>query len=391
MSYYTSVIVLVLLALGVLSVLVAENDRIPRRKKDLFIITNILIAASAVTECAGIHLCGKADIPSGALMAAKTLDYILTPLTGGALIALMRKPGSRSGAIQWLFIANTVFQIISAFTGWMTVIDAENYYTHGPLYPVYMVFYLAVLVILAVVLISYGKSFRKQNRLSLYATVILIFVGIIMQEVFGSEHRVVYIALTFGAAYLFIHYSEFSQLEMDDQITEQQVKITIDPLTGVNSRFAYVDAVNGYASGIPDGLAVFMFDVNGLKSANDTLGHEAGDEMIRGSARCIESTVGKGIKTYRIGGDEFVVFAEMTRQQADAALAALEAETGKWSGNKVKKLSISAGYALASEHEGISAEALVKEADRAMYEKKRDYYRKNGIDRRKSSAATSEQ
>lgn len=93
MNYYTSVIIIVLLALGVLSVLISENDRIPKEKKRLFLVTNALIAIAAVAECAGVHIDGKRNIPSGVLAAVKAVDYTLTPMTGGALIALMRPEG----------------------------------------------------------------------------------------------------------------------------------------------------------------------------------------------------------------------------------------------------------------------------------------------------------
>ena len=56
MTFYTSEIIIILLALGVLSILVSENDRISRRKKRLFIATNILIAVAATAECAGVHM-----------------------------------------------------------------------------------------------------------------------------------------------------------------------------------------------------------------------------------------------------------------------------------------------------------------------------------------------
>lgn len=385
MSYYTSVIILVLFALVALSVLIFENNRIPPGKKRLFIETNVLIALAAVAECAGVHINGNESVPGGLLAAVKAADYTLTPLTGGALMALMQKPGRKKSPVRWLFIGNALFQLVSAFQGWMVVIDEHNHYTHGSFYPLYMVFYLTVLVILAVKLIAYGKSFRKQNRVSLYTTMLLIFCGVGMQEIMGSEHRVAYLALTFGAAYLFIHYSEFSQMQMDDQITEQQGIITYDVLTGVFSRFEYVDAMNEYSANVPGDFAVFTIDINGLKAVNDSLGHEAGDELIRGAARCVEDSVGKNARTFRIGGDEFVVFANMNKEQADSALSELDYATRAWSGDKVKELSVSAGYALAEDYNGYSVEDLVKEADEAMYEQKKAYYERNGIDRRRIS------
>ena len=384
MNYYTSVIVIILLALGVLSVLISENNRISRSKKQHFLTANLLIALAAIAECAGAHICGKSYIPREMLAAVKAIDYSLTPMIGGALITLMQKSNVKNRLIHGLFAANIILQAVSAFQGWMVVIDDQNYYTHGPLYPLYMGLYCMVIIATAATMLSYGKSFRKQNRKSLYAIVALIFTGIGMQELFGQEYRVAYLAATFGSAFLFIHYSEFYQLQLDEKITEQQAKLLNDPLTGVLSRFAYMDAVSVFSEKLPEDLAVFLIDVNGLKSVNDLIGHEAGDTLICGAAHCIETSVGKSGKTFRIGGDEFVVFATMTQEKADAALADLACKTAAWKGGKGYQLSVSAGYALARDYAGFSIEALVKEADKAMYEQKQQYYRLNGRERRSS-------
>lgn len=386
MSYYTSVIILVLLALGVLSVLISENDRTPAKIKRLFYVTNLLIALSATAECAGIHIGQNPNIHAHVLIAFKALDYTLTPLAGGSLIAVMQKTKNKKFYIQWLFVLNGVFQIVAAFKGWMIHVDETNHYTHGEFYPAYIIFYCIILLILVIESISYGKSFRNQNRFSLFAIIFMVFIGIAIQELIGSDLRVAYLALTLGVAYLFIHYSEFSQMKMDEQISEQKVKITIDALTGTQSRFAYVEAMNEYDKNTPENLAVFMIDINGLKEVNDDFGHEAGDELICGAARSIENSIGRNGMTFRIGGDEFVVFARMDADQVNSALEELQTLTGSWSGEKAKHLSVSAGYALASENKDSSVEDLAKIADKMMYEQKRKYYQQNGVDRRRRSA-----
>lgn len=384
MNYYTSVIIIILLALTVLSILVSENNRISQNKKQLFIATNILIAIAAIAECAGVHIGGNPNISKGVLAAVKAVDYTLTPMTGGALIALMEEKNQKSRLLVSIFVCNTILQIVSAFHGWMVVIDDKNYYTHGPLYPVYMALYSLVIIILAIKMLSYGKSFKKQNRGSLYATILLVFIGIGMQELTGWECRVAYLAATFGSTFLFIHYSEFSQLRLDEKLTEQQVQLLNDPLTGVFSRFAYVNTMKAYENALPKQLAVFLIDVNGLKVVNDSIGHEAGDELIRGAAECIESAIGENGKTYRIGGDEFVVFATMTRRQVGTVMDEMKRRTDGWSGMKVSQLSLSVGYVLAEEYTGFSIEDLVKEADKAMYAQKKAYYQATGRDRRRT-------
>lgn len=172
-------------------------------------------------------------------------------------------------------------------------------------------------------------------------------------------------------------YYTMQQIKMDEKINEQSVKISIDPLTGVFSRFAYNDVMESYDNQAPEDFVAFLIDINGLKVVNDTLGHEAGDELICGAADCIMKAVGNKGRTFRIGGDEFVVFGTMKKEQAEETLLEMNRIITSWSGEKVKSLSVSAGYALASEFTGYSIEELTKEADKAMYEQKKEFYRRN--------------
>ncbi len=86
-----------------------------------------------------------------------------------------------------------------------------------------------------------------------------------------------------------------------------------DALTGVKSKQAHVDVEELYDRRIEEKsvshFALVVFDVNGLKSVNDTLGHEAGDEYIINSCRII-CNVFKHSPVFRIGGDEFVTILE---------------------------------------------------------------------------------
>lgn len=151
------------------------------------------------------------------------------------------------------------------------------------------------------------------------------------------------------------------------------------------SRTAYSRVIEAYgtAEALPEGLAAFTIDINGLKKINDGIGHKAGDEMICGAADCIVKALNASGSCYRTGGDEFVVLTNMDQEEADKALLLLKLETDQWHGEKVKSLSVSAGYALAADYDTITAEMLVMESDKAMYEAKAAYYQSEGKDRRK--------
>ena len=382
--YYYANMFLCWVALGVLCLLVHENARITHRGKRLLYLSYALIAASSLAELCGVYLDGRENISPHLLMAVKCADYILTPMAGGALIFQLRLRNRWNTVLIAFLLFNTLLQLVSVLGGWMIMLNEQNHYTHGPLYPVYLFISVAIVLIVILQFILYGKSFRRQNRMSMYGIMFLCIAGIAVQELSGAKARTEYIALTFCASMLFIHYTEFASLEMDDHLVMQQIKIDTDALTGLYSRHAFSIALKSYDEGgtLPEDFAVFTADINGLKQVNDSLGHEAGDELICGAARCIEHTIGANGKCYRTGGDEFVVLTSMKRENAENALRQLERECGHWHGDIVKSLSVSAGYALAADFDGLSVEALVRESDKTMYKTKSVYYQSADKDRR---------
>lgn len=385
MTYYTPLTILVLFALFILCALAKENDRFSKKEKRILYLTYSIVALAAVSEWLGVCLNGCTDISPWILRLVKLFDYVITPLAGGAVVLQFN---SKTVWKKMLFVVlslNTLFQLISFFTGWMITVDDSNRYAHGPAYNVYMVFYLLVILLVIIECAFYGRKFRKQNRFSLFAILVLAIVGVAFQEILGSEVRTSYIALTVCFALLFIHNSEFTQLESDDKIQEQMIRISEDPLTGVFSRYAYTEEVQKYASSdvLPEDLVIFSIDINGLKRTNDTIGHAAGDELICGASGVIESALSKYGKCFRTGGDEFIVIANVSREKAAELVSLLNKKAEEWRGTKVPSLSLAVGYASAAAEKEKSIDKLIISADQEMYKEKAEYYRKAGIERRK--------
>ena len=387
MKYYTPLIILVWMTLLALCIVVKENERLSKDKKFFLYSSYIIAAIAALSEWLGVQLSGNMDISPWVLRIVKLFDYVLTPLVGG-VIAFQFETKNLFKKIMFSFIAaNTLYQIIAFFTGWMVLIDAYNHYYHGPGYFIYTVFYMVIMVFAIFEFVVYGKNFRKQNHLSLIVTMAIFVTGILMQEILGKEVRMAYISLVTCFSLLYIHNSEFAMLESDDKIREQMIRISVDPLTGISNRYAYTMALLELSDlkSLPEDLVVFSIDINGLKTTNDLLGHHAGDELIKGAADCINSVFSQYGKCFRIGGDEFVVFANVSDEDTINNLkVSLEQETEKWRGEEVHLLSLSVGKARVIEHPEVMLEKLVNMADREMYKAKAEYYKEVGIDRRKS-------
>ena len=375
-NYYSAITLISLVSLAVLCVLVHDNGRIEQKQKRMFYLTYLLIALAATAEWAGIQLNGNDNIPSWVLLVIKCTDYVLTPMAGGALIKQMGIRNRGVVALNVVLIGNVLFQIVAVFFGWMTVIDSGNDYHHGPLYFIYVGLYLIVIAIVIIEFLIYGKGFARQNRKSLYSIMSVVLIGIILQEVFGKEFRTAYISMVIGAAMLFIHYVEFSQLDAEDHINKQRELLNRDTLTGLLSRYAYSNELKKYDTegSLPDDLAAFSIDINGLKAANDALGHAAGDELICGAASIISKVFGNYGLCFRTGGDEYIVLAHTDREKSEELIRQLIAQADAWNGKLIHHLSLSAGYALASEHKEVSAEKLIIFADKGMYVEKNRFY-----------------
>lgn len=121
------------------------------------------------------------------------------------------------------------------------------------------------------------------------------------------------------------------------------------------------------------GLALMYFDIDRFKHINDSLGHDAGDEVIRMFANRTRSVLRESDFLARLGGDEFVLVVEGLGEREDAAVIA-EKLVGAMVPPFViagSKLQVSSSIGVAHFEAGMSPEQLVKAADQAMYEAKR--------------------
>ena len=121
-------------------------------------------------------------------------------------------------------------------------------------------------------------------------------------------------------------------------------------------------------------LAVKCADYILTPMAGGALGHAAGDELICGAANIIDKVFGSYGLCFRTGGDEYIVLARTDRLMAEELIYQLIKEADAWNAKLIHQLSLSAGYALAADHEGVSAEKLIVFADKGMYSEKNRYY-----------------
>ena len=145
-----------------------------------------------------------------------------------------------------------------------------------------------------------------------------------------------------------------------------------DPLTGVKSKRAYLDARKQLEQKIIDNtikaFALAVFDVNGLKEVNDKLGHDIGDQYIISACNLICSIL-KHSPVFRIGGDEFVAILEGEDFEDRRSLISdfnSQIEDNARSG----KVIVSVGLSTYKQDTGATFASVFKQADENMYKRK---------------------
>jgi len=149
-----------------------------------------------------------------------------------------------------------------------------------------------------------------------------------------------------------------------------------DPLTHLPNRLSLNDQIEqalARAASQEEQFALLFLDLDGFKEINDSLGHDAGDELLIQIARRLRDTVRETDLIARLGGDEFVVLLrdiendDVARRLADDVIAQI-AKPYRLSMAETN-VGTSIGIAVHPRH-GKLREALLKAADEAMYEAK---------------------
>ena len=149
-----------------------------------------------------------------------------------------------------------------------------------------------------------------------------------------------------------------------------------DELTRCLNRRAYENDINKLK--LDDEWIYISIDLNGLKRANDSYGHAAGDELICAAADCMKNSFHEYGKVYRVGGDEFVVIITERTEQFEDMRQSFDVNVANWSGELVNSMSVSYGWVFSTEINWDSVYEISKAADERMYESKERFYNENG-------------
>lgn len=262
-------------------------------------------------------------------------------------------------------IINGLLSIATLYTGWLFVIDGNNHYMRGALFPV-----MAVIALLYL-LIAFGMSVRDviKNGWEINKNVnihLVIFpIGIITASIiqimfFGVSIIWVCALLAFASIYINI----------------QNGEISMDHLTGIYNRRRLDEHLQRRLKMRKKNHHLFavILDLDNFKSINDQYGHAVGDDaLIRMAALLRKVCEGSDDFIARLGGDEFIVVGERREaQEIQQLVLRISSEAEAFNQQKLADYQLlpSIGYAVFQDDGTI--DLLLAEADTEMYRNKQE-------------------
>jgi len=146
-----------------------------------------------------------------------------------------------------------------------------------------------------------------------------------------------------------------------------------DPLTGAYNRRTFHEVLSKAISNAmrhDHHFALLMIDVDHFKQVNDTFGHHAGDDVLRGLCDLLATSVRSSDQLFRVGGEEFCLLVTVTDEE-DALKLAEKLQLAVASHRFARVGNITASFGIAHFMGSDTQESIYARADEAMYEAKR--------------------
>lgn len=229
-----------------------------------------------------------------------------------------------------------------------------------------------------------GRDESLRSRLPLVVLLYshgALYVARILLAIFvpGGKADVFLSTAWFGSigleSLLYMIATAFILLAMAKERTELEHKVAalVDPLTGAANRRAFLEsAANGFKqrSRSLQPVAALLFDLDRFKSINDRYGHSVGDRVLRNFAEIAKAELRSTDLLGRLGGEEFGVIlygAEATSAVATAERIRQTFASGYEDDGGHPAVSVSVGVATAAADQSVEVEALLAQADDALY------------------------
>ena len=349
-NYYTVAILLNIFAMFIMIFSLRFNVVLDRERKQMAALLFGVIIVTSFCEWCGNALNGAAPSLIPLHVLVKTVELSVTPFIG-LLCAKSLSPKVVLGKTAFVLgIVNVTLEMLSAFTGQIFYVDAQNYYHHGAFYGIYTVFCVGCMGVFLLESLRVFKRYQQSGGILLGALTVFLGAGIAVQMLFRVQ--LLWPTVGLAAVMLYKFYGDIVQ--------------QIDGLTELLNRWGY----ERYLSHYRGKGAILFFDVDRFKQANDSYGHAFGDQCLQTVGNCIRHTFARYGKCFRVGGDEFCVILEQRYEEVDGLMKIFAKKMQKYRDGEQRLPHVSAGCVVFDTAKKNINDA-VAEADAEMYVAKR--------------------
>ena len=347
-GYFYVLTAIDLFVLSFMCILTKLSESLNKKQKRGFFFAFALIAVISVLEVVTLAVDGT---PAGYRWLNILSNYLGFGLSPGVCLCLVYVMDRKKRMNRWFGAAACceacylLFLALSIPAGLVFSVSADNVYSRGQYFYIYIIMYFAAIVYLSVSTFVTAREFQNRSRALIYPLMFFLLIETIIQVTLPDLH-VTWLCVTLLSVLYFIYCSE-----MWNQL---------DALTGLLNQNSYL---NRTAEMRRRGGVLVVFDVDDFKQINDRYGHLQGDVCLAEIADCIKKAYARCGYCYRIGGDEFCVLLkdEASEARCAATLQRLLAE-------RRKTLTILPTVSLGSAaFSGEDVVAVKDRADRALY------------------------
>lgn len=347
-----------------------------------------IFALGSLAFCMGYWALEKTDaieLFSSDFSTNTQIGYLclyLSILPFSMLVILIRGSGTK----RWQKVIT--YTVVAMFATFFTVVYFLNMTDTVNVAQCYGLYHLQVIVGLAMLMAGTHAKDRnsdRENRI-LNIGVWIVSVGVIVDVtryylkglivlncriLFTSVMPLVSVVFVMMMIYAYLVHLNDNYMQQAEEQVLKKLAYT-DVLTDLHNR-AWCNRRFEELARDPSSYTIVSFDVNGLKKVNDTLGHAAGDSLLKDAGRILKACFEDYGDVIRMGGDEFLVLMTGCRKRIlNRCLKRMEKLEAVYSTRRRYEIQISYGAAASNENRQMSPDELYRTADSLMYQMKKE-------------------
>ena len=268
------------------------SESLSRKQKRGFLSAFVLIAGISILEVITLVVDGLPPAYRWLNIASNYMGFGMSPAVCICLVYVLDRETvfrRKIRAAIFFEIGYLIFLFVTIPYGIVFSVSADNIYSRGPHFCIYIIMYFGAILYLSVSTIINAREFQNRSKLLIYPLFLFVMAETIIQVVLPKLH-VTWLCITLLSVLYFIYCNE-----MWNQL---------DALTGLLNQNSYLRKTGEMRC---KASVLVVFDVDDFKQINDSYGHVQGDLCLAEIAECIKKAYANFGYCYRIGGDEFCV------------------------------------------------------------------------------------